>query len=230
MFGNTPGAAQGRPSPSAQRGGRAQAIQANVRTFPAGSTSRTELLAFLQSREVPEHIKQLIAQGGARVTEAEYFVIKKMEANTKFILAEDTKQVGLKSFNGNAFPKNNAMLVSQIGLKVAKFTTAPTTTEIKQASFVPIINEVTNAVIPGFSTGLLKIDLNNKPFIRDLATIAFATKTTENNQSGYLKLHNPRFIPDETAIVAEIDFDSVPASEQHTHIMLLLKGTQIIPA
>lgn len=82
--------------------------------------SRAEFLAFMQTSEVNDSIKQLIANGKLKLADGQYYATKLVSGKTvKMFEPQDSKEVGLGNIDRARLPKNTVFLCTGMQILAA---------------------------------------------------------------------------------------------------------------
>lgn len=173
--------------------------------------------------QLPQHIKDGLANGSLRLADALVYSIKPVSSKTiKLFETQDDKQVGLRSISNAKLPKNQALLVSGIYL-LAGVSADATADKIMATEYKGLEN------FHPLATGEFNLKANKKVIVPETSNIAFKTASFHGVPLGYYKLANPRLIEDDILIELTIELGTMDGVAAFTYIYAGLHGTITTP-
>jgi hypothetical protein len=173
--------------------------------------------------ELPQHIKEQLAQNKLRLADMLIYAIKPVTGKViKMFREQDIVQINISNISKSRLPKNMALLVSGIYLLQGQAVSLDTE-DLMQVKLGSI--ESIGALVNGeISFKVNKKDLlapghHNRGFIGG----------TDKGPIGYHKLDNPRLVPDDTVIELDIELGSLTGIPANTVLFAGLHGTATIP-
>jgi hypothetical protein len=176
---------------------------------------------------VPQHIKDELEKGAARLADQVIYSIKPITSKTvKLFETQDSKATGQRNISNAKLEKNQSLLVSGIYLMagVAKpaGTGGPTPDEVMAIDFLPVSRDPLFAALVN---GEFNLKANKVQLVPDTPIRLFAANQGGLQPEGYYKLHNPRLIQDDVAIEATVELGTVLGIPDHAYLFIGLHGT-----
>ena len=141
----------------------------------------------------------------------------------RFFESETIRKVGLQTLNNGRTEKDFNMIVSQVGFLA---TTAAGTTD---ADALAALYQGVN-LIPSLRNGFLKLSVNDRIIFKDKPINSFYSIESgkSDNEKGYIKLDNPKFILSDEPVDCEIEMFDATSVPANTFAMLKIRGAATI--
>ncbi|HEV8283825.1 MAG TPA: hypothetical protein VGQ09_05930 [Chitinophagaceae bacterium] len=173
--------------------------------------------------ELPDHIKEGLANGTLRLADQTIYSIKPVASKTiKMFETQDDKEIGLRNISNAKLPKNQAILVSGIYL-LAGVSADATKDKIIATEFKGLEN------FNSIANGEFSLKCNKRSIVPETSNGIFKTSSYHQVPIGYYKLANPRLIEDDLLIEMTIELGSMEGIAANTYILAGLHGTITTP-
>lgn len=173
--------------------------------------------------ELPQHIKEGLANGSLRLADQTIYTIKPVTSKTiKLFETQDDKEIGLRNISNAKLPKNQALLVSGIYL-LAGTSADGTKDKIVATDFKGLEN------FSAIANGEFSLKCNKRSIVPETSIGVFKTLNYHQVPVGYYKLSNPRLIEDDLLIEMTIELGTVEGIPANTYIFAGLHGTITTP-